>query len=52
MLSLFMVISEEVEKTVDEQALQFLIEREAVFKRLPLCLVEIDNDITEQKAES
>ena len=52
MLSLFMVISQEVEKTVDDQPLQFLIESKPVFKRLLLCLVEIDNDITKQKAES
>lgn len=44
-----MVIAQEVQEAVDHQSFQFFIEKNAVFGSLSLCLMEIDDDVTERK---
>ena len=44
-----MIVPKEVEEAVDEEALQLVIEGNAVFFRLPLGFVEVDDDITEHE---
>jgi hypothetical protein len=44
-----MIVPKEVEETVDEEALQLVIEGNVVFFRLPLRLMEVDDDITEHE---
>ena len=44
-----MIVSKEVEKTVNEEPLQLVIERNAVFLCLPLGSMEVDDDITEHE---
>ena len=44
-----MIVSKEVEEAVDEEPLQFFIEGNAVFFRLSLGFMEVDDDITEHE---
>lgn len=44
-----MIVSKKVEEAVDEEPLQFVIEWNAVFSRLSLGLMEVDDDITEHE---
>jgi hypothetical protein len=44
-----MVISDKMEQSVDEESVQFFVERMPVFFCLPFGLVEIDDDITDNQ---
>jgi hypothetical protein len=44
-----MIVSKKVEKTVDKEPLQLVIERNAVFLCLSLGFMEVDDDIAEHK---
>jgi len=44
-----MIVSKKVEKTVDKEPLQLVIERNAVFLCLPLGSMEVDDDIAEHE---
>ena len=44
-----MIISKEVEEAVDEESLQFIIKGNAVFFRLSLGFMEVDDDIAEHE---
>ena len=44
-----MIVTKEVEESVDEEPLQFFIERNAVFFRLSLGFMEVDDDIAEHE---
>ena len=44
-----MIVSKKVEKAVNEEPLQLVIERNAVFFRLSLGFMEVDNDIAEHE---
>jgi len=44
-----MIVSKKVEEAVDEEPLQLVVERNAVFSRLSLGLMEVDDDIAEHK---
>ena len=44
-----MIVPEEVEEAVDEEAFQFLVEGNAVFFRLPFGFMEVDDDIAEHE---
>jgi hypothetical protein len=44
-----MIVSEEMEEAVDQEPLQLIVERNAVFFRLSPGLMEVDDDITEHE---
>ena len=44
-----MIVSKEVEKTMNEEPLQLIVERNAVFLCLSLGFMEVDDDIAEHE---